>query len=196
MPFSVKLVFPEWTCCWICLIFFSTVGTLKSVWTWFAFFGFEMRRVDFVIGFAAPTKFTMVLQFVGTITLYTLQALNSARKSRITPFPIVFTLRDTRVCISHSNCRNISSNIEVPIYKALGLSTTLSIPYIDPHDCHIWFGRHLNHLWFGSENNIVKDLVLLNDSFDIIWWEAILWISISIQIVWNAYNLEIELRLR
>jgi len=38
-----------------------TIGAFESMWTQFTFFGFETWRVDFVVGFAAPTKFTIVL---------------------------------------------------------------------------------------------------------------------------------------
>jgi len=39
----------------------SIIGAFESVRIWFAFFGFNVWRVDFVVGFAVPTKFTMVL---------------------------------------------------------------------------------------------------------------------------------------
>jgi len=142
-----------------------TIGAFENVWTQFTFFGFKIWRVDFVIGFTALTEFTMVLQLVRSITLYTFWALNSIRESQMTPFRTVFTLRDTRVHISHSNHCNKPSNIETSIYKAFSLSTTLSILYIDLHNRHIWSGRHFNYLWFGSKSNIVEDLVLLDDSF-------------------------------
>ena len=174
MPLSVETVLPEWTCYWVCLMLSSTIGAFESMWTQFAFFGFEVWRVNFVVGFATPTKFTMVLQLVRSIILYAFWALNPARESQMTPFPTVFTLRDTRVCISHSNCHNKPSDIETSIYKAFSLSTALSIPYINLYNCYIWFERHFNHLWFGYESNIVEYLVLLNDSFYVIWWEVLL----------------------
>ena len=104
-----------------------TISTFESVQTQFAFFGFEMWRVDFVVGFVAPTKFMMVLWLVRSITLYAFWALNLARESQMTPFPTVFTLRDTRVRVSHSNYCNKPSDIETSIYKAFSLSTVLSI---------------------------------------------------------------------
>jgi len=39
----------------------SKIGAFESIWTWFAFFDLEVWKVDFVVGFATPTKFTMVL---------------------------------------------------------------------------------------------------------------------------------------
>jgi len=168
IPLSVEMVLPEQTCYWVYLMFSSTIGTFESMQTQFAFFGFEMWRVDFVVGFVASTEFTMVLWLVRSITLYIFWALNPAGESRMTPFPTVFTLRDTRVHVSHSNHCNKPSDIEILIYKAFSLSTALSIPYIDPHNCHIWFGRHFNYPWFGCESNIVRDLVLLDDSFYVI----------------------------
>jgi len=93
--------------------------------------------------------------------------LNSARESQITPFSTVFTLRNTRVHISYSNCCNIPSDIETPINKAFSLDSTLSIPNVDLYDHYIRLGRYFDHPWFGSKGNVVEDLILLNDIFNV-----------------------------
>jgi len=52
----------------------------------------------------------------------------------MSPSPAVFALKDTRVHVGSSNGGNILPHIETPINKALGLTPTLNIPYIDPND--------------------------------------------------------------
>jgi len=141
MLLSVKLVLSEWTSYRIHLMLSSTIGTFKGVWTQFAFFGLKAQRINFVICFAAPTKFIVILWLVRSIALYAFRALNSARESRMTPFPTVFTLRNTRVRISHSNCCNIPSDIETPINKVFSLDSTLGIPNVDPYNCYIVIRR-------------------------------------------------------
>jgi len=152
-----------------------------------------MWRIDFVVGFAVPTKFAMILWLMRFIILYAFWSLNHTRESWMTPFPTVFMLRDTRVSVSHSNHCNKPSNIETLIYKAFSFSTTLGIPYIDPHDCHIWFGRHFDHPRLGCKSNTVEDLILLDNIFNIAWYKVFLRIAASLRIVWDAYDLEIEL---
>ena len=85
----------------------------------------------------------------------------------MTPFPTVFTLRNTRVYISHSYHRNIPSDIETLIYKAFTLDSTLDIPNVNPHNYHIRFGRYFDHPRFRGKDNVIKDLILLNDILDI-----------------------------
>ena len=174
MPLSVKPVLPEWTSYWIHLMFSSTIGIFEGVWTQFAFFGFKVWRINFVVHFVVLTKFTVILWLVRSIALYTFQALNSARESQTISFSTVFTLRNTRVYISHSNCCNIPSDIKIPINKTFSLDSTLGIPNVDPYDHYIRLGRYFDYPQFGDKGNVVKDLILLNDIFNIFWWEMFL----------------------
>ena len=196
MPLSVKPVLPEQTSYWIHLMLSLTIGTFKGVQTQFTFFGFKMWRINFVVHFATPTKFTVILWLVRSVALYTFQALNSARKSWMTLFPTVFTLRNTRVHISHSNCYNIPSDIEAPINKALSLDSTLGIPNVNLYNHYIRLGRYFDHSQFGEKGNVVEDLILLNDIFDVFWWETFLWVVASMWIIQDAYDLEVWFRLR
>ena len=82
-------------------------------------------------------------------------------------FPTVFTLRNTRVHISHSYHHNIPSDIETLIYKAFTLDSALGIPNVNPHNYYIRFGRYFDHPWFGGKDNVIEDLILLNDILNI-----------------------------
>jgi len=174
VPLSIEVVLPEWTCCRVCLIFSSTIGTLERVQTWFTFLGFKAWWISLFIGLAALAEFAMILWFVGSIILNALWTLDSTRKSQMTPFPAVFTLWDFRVHISCPNSCNKSSDVEAPIDKSFGFYTALSIPDINLYNCHIQFGRCFNHSWLGCKSDVVKNLVLLDNSFDITWGEVIL----------------------
>ena len=193
MPFFIELIFPEWTCYCICLMLSMAVHIFEGVPTQFAFFGFEVWRINFIVRFAVPSEFIVIFWLVRSVTLYAFWALSSARESRMTPLPTVFTLRNARVHISHSNCRNIPSDIETLINKAFSLDSTLCIPNVDPHNGHIRLRWYFDYPWFGGKSNVVKDMILLYDVFDIIWCDALLRVVASTQIIWDANDLEVWL---
>ena len=118
-----------------------------------------------------------------SVTLYAFWALNSARESHMTPFSTVFTLRNARICISHSNCCNIPSDIETSINKAFSLDSALCIPNVDPHSSHIRLRRDFDHPWFGGKSNVVEDMILLYDVFDVVWCDMLLRIVASMWII-------------
>ena len=171
----------------------STIGIFEGMQTWFTFFGFKIQRINFVVCFAAPTKFAVILWLMRSVALYTFWALNSARESQITPFSTVFTLRNTRVHISYSNCCNIPSDIETPINKAFSLDSTLCIPNVDPHNGHIRLWRYFDYPRFGGKGNVVEDMILLYDVFGIVWCDVLLGVVASTWIIWDANDLEIWL---
>jgi len=49
-------------------------------------------------------------------------------------FPAIFTLWNSRVHVSSSNCYNISSNIEAMVDEALSSAATLNVPNINPNN--------------------------------------------------------------
>ena len=193
MLFFIELIFPERTCCCICLILSMAVYTFEGVWTWFAFFGFEVWRINSIIHFAAPSEFAVIFWLVRSITLYTFWVLNSARESQMTPLPTVFTLRNTRVRISHSNHRNIPSNIETLINKTFSLDSTLCVPNVDPHNGHIRLWWYFDYPRFGGKGNVVEDMILLYNVFSIIWCDVLLEVVASMWIIWDADDLEVQL---
>ena len=135
--FFIEPIFPERTYCCICLMLSMAVHTFEGVQTRFAFFGFKAWRINFIVHFAVPSRFVVIFWLVRSITLYAFWALNSARESQMTLLPTVFTLRNARVCISHSNRYNIPSDIETLINKAFSLDSTLCVLNVDPHNGYI-----------------------------------------------------------
>jgi len=92
----------------------------------------------------------------------------------MTLFSVVFTLQDSRVRISRPNSCNISSNVEAPINEFFGFYTTLSIPDVNLYNHYVQFETCFDYSWLGYKSNIVKNLVLLDNSFDITRRELVL----------------------
>ena len=190
---SVEPMSPKETWVWICLMIASTVRAFEWMRTQFAFSCFKERRICLWVSFATPAELTMVFRFVGPIALDAFSSLDSTQEHGMIPFPAIFILWNPKVYVSTFNSRNELTNIEASVNKSLGFTATLNISYIDLNDRHVWFRRHFDDTWFGCKSNIVKNLILLDDSFNIVWGKAIL--SIAMREERNTYNLEIRLRL-
>jgi len=78
VPFSVESMSPKRTLVGISLMVALAVRAFEQMGAWFAFLGFQSRWVDFGISLAAPTEFSVVFGFVGTITFDAFGPLNSA----------------------------------------------------------------------------------------------------------------------
>jgi len=61
-----------------------------------------MRRVSFEVGFATPTKVTVVFRFVGSIAFNESKPLEMACEHSVVPLPAVFILWNARVYVSFS----------------------------------------------------------------------------------------------
>ena len=109
------------------------------------------------------------------------------------PLPAILTFGYPWVYVHLSNCSNVPSNIKASIDKVLSLAPTLNIPNVYPDNGHIRLGRNLDDSWFGSKNNIVKNLILLYDVFDIARRETNL--RIIVGVIWDAYDFQIGLGL-
>lgn len=79
------------------------INALECMWTQFSLLSFVTRRVSFEVGFAAPTKVTVVFGFVGSIAFNTTRPLEMIRECSMTPLPAVFALWDARVHVSSSH---------------------------------------------------------------------------------------------
>jgi len=191
VPLSVKPMSLKGTWVWIYLMIALTVRAFEWMRIQFVFLCFKARRICLWVSFVTLAELTMVFRFVGPIVLDAFGPLDSTWECGMTPFPAVFILRNPRVYVSISNSHNEPTDIEASVNKSLGFTATLDIPYIDPNNCHVWFRRHFDDAWFEYKSNIVENLILLDDSFNIVWGKAIL--SIAMREKRNTYNLEIRL---
>jgi len=115
----------------------TTVGALKCVWTWFAFFCLKVRRIDLLVCFAISPKLMVVLSLVKTIAFDIFGFLDMAGQSCMSPLPAVLTLRNSWIHIGFLNCHDKPPYIKTPVYKTLSLTATLDIPNVNPNDQHI-----------------------------------------------------------
>jgi len=108
-----------------------------------------------------------MLRFVWPIAFDVFSSLNSAQKRGVTPFPAIFALGDSRIHICSSNCSDIVAYIKAPVDEKFSVLATLNIPYIDPNNGHVRFWQNLDNSRFGCKSNVVENVILLKNSFDI-----------------------------
>ena len=101
------------------------------------------------------------------ITLHTFSPLDAAHFSHVTPLSTVLTLRNTQVHIGSVDHGNITSNIEMSVDNFLGIGSVLHVLDIDPYDSYVWLGQNLDDSRFRCENNIVEDVDLFEDFFNV-----------------------------
>ena len=194
VPFSVELMPPEWALVGVGLVITPTIRAFEWVRAWFTFLCLETWWVCLLIRFAAPPKFTVVLGFVWTIALDILGTLDSARKDCMSPPPAVFALEHAQVHVSPSESNDIPANVKALIDKALSFASALIVPNVDPDNRHVWLGQYFDNPWSRCEFDIIKYLVLFQDSFDVTSIEAIL--SLAIWEEEDTNDLEVRFWLR
>jgi len=111
----------------------------------------------------------------------------------VAPFPAIFALGNSGIHICSSNRSNVVIHIEAPIDKQFSIMTTLYIPYIYPDDGHVGLWRDFDYSWSGCKRNIVKDVVLFEDGFNIRRCEFLL--GVHMRVVWYANDFQIRFRL-
>ena len=79
------------------------------------------------------------------ITFYTFCPLNSAYACRVAPFPAVFALRNAWIHDCALNSGNVPSYIKPSVDKGFGFGATLSIPNVNPYNCHVRLWRDLDY---------------------------------------------------
>jgi len=167
VPFPVEAMPPKWTVVGVGLVISFAVGALEGVRAWFALFGFKSGGINFSIRFTTPTEFSMMFRFVRPVAFDAFGSLESTRECGVTPFPAIFTLRDSRIHVCSSNRCDMVAHIEAPVNEKFSVLPALHIPDVNPNDGHIGFWRDFDDPWFGCEGDIVEYMILFKNSFDI-----------------------------
>ena len=68
----------------------------------------------------------------------------------MSPFLAVFALGNFWVHVCSLDGSDVLSYVEAPVDEHLGIGPTLDVPYIDPYNRHVRFGRDLDNSRFGS----------------------------------------------
>ena len=108
-------------------------------------------------------------------------------------FPVSFALGNSGTHICSSNCSNFVTHIEAPIDKQFSIMTTLYVPYIYPDDGHVGLWRDFDYSWSGCKRNIVEDMILFEDGFNICQYEFLL--GVHMKVIWYANDFQIQFRL-
>jgi len=148
MPLSIEAMSPKWTVVGVSLVISFAVGTLERMRAWFALLGFQSRRVNFSVSFAAPTELSMVFRLVWAITFNALCPLYPARESGMSPFPAIFALGNSGIHVCSSDGSDIVADIEASVYKHFSIMSALNVPYVYPDNCHVRLWRNFDYSWF------------------------------------------------
>ena len=109
----------------------------------------------------------MVFRFVWTVALDAFSSLNATQKGGVSPLPAILALENSRIHIHTSNCGDVIAHIEAPVNEKFSIFSTLNIPDVDPNNGHIRLRRDFNNSRFRHEGDVVENMILLEDGFDV-----------------------------
>ena len=144
------------------------VKTFERVRARIALLSLKSGRVSLIISFTAPHKMLVMVSRMWTVILNGLGPLNMTYPCCVTLLPTILALRNTWVYICTLYSSDEGSNVEASIDDFLGIRLTLSVPNINPNDGHVGFRRDLNDVRLGCKDNVVKEMVTLENVFDLI----------------------------
>ena len=190
IPFFVEVVLPKWILHQVNNMGTLAVEILKWIRAWLTLLCFKSRWVDLSVSFAIPGKFPMIIGTMGTIALSAFRSLNVTDSCWVTPLLAIFTLRDARVHVGTFHCSNNVSDIESSVDDFSSVATILVVPNIDPDNCHIQLGRDFNNVWSWCKDDVVEDMIIFEDVFDILRGDMCARI---VNVIWNAYDFKVRL---
>jgi len=89
------------------------------------------------------------------------------QKGGVSPLPAILVLGNSRIHIRTSNCDDVIAHIEAPVNEKFSVFSTLNIPDVDPNNGHIQLRRDFNNFRFRCERDVVENMILLEDGFDV-----------------------------
>ena len=132
----------------------------------------------------------MIIGTMETIALSAFRSLNVTDSCQVTPLPAIFALGDARVHVGTPYCSNNVSDIESSVDDFSSVATILVVPNIDPDNCHIWLGRDFNNVWSWRKDDVVENMIIFEDVFDILRGDMHARI---VNVIRNAYNFKVRL---
>jgi len=110
----------------------------------------------------------MVFGKVRAITPHTLRSLYTTDSCHMTPLPAVLVLWYAWVYICTLNCCDETTNVEPSVNDFLSIGSVLRVPNVNLYDGYVGFGGYLDDVWFRGEDNVVKQVVVLQNIFDVV----------------------------
>ena len=177
---------------WVSKVGIFAIEALECVRARITLLSFEPRRIWFGVSFTIPSKLTMMFSYMRAIAFYAFGSLDMAYLCWMTSLPTILTLRDTRIYIGVSH-HDDTSYIKTFINNFLSIITVFGILYVNPDNSHVRFRRDLDNAWFWCEDDIIKDMIILEDAFNIFRKDT----SVGfVNKVWNAHSFKVGLWLR
>ena len=102
----------------------------------------------------------------------------------------IFALGDTKVHIGTPHYSNNVSNIESSVDDFSSIATILVILNINLDNYYIQLGRDFNNVWSQHKDNVIEDVIIFEDAFDILRGDMHARI---VNIIQNAYNFKVRL---
>jgi len=104
---------------------------------------------------------------VWAVALDAFSSLNAIQKGGVSPLPAILTLGNSQIHICTSNCGDVIAHIEAPVNEKFSIFPTLNIPDVYPNNGHIRLRRDFNNSRFRREGDVVENMILLEDGFDV-----------------------------
>ena len=120
-----------------------------------------------------------MFRFMRTITLNAFSLLDSTHECEMTPLLAICVLEYTRVHICSSDCSDVVAYIEASVDEKFCVLTALHILNIDLDYGYIWLGRDFDDSWLGREGNVIENMILFHNGFDIQWSKFLLRVRMS-----------------
>ena len=111
---------------------------------------------------------TVVFSKVRAITPHTLRSLYMTDSCCMILLPAILALWYTWVHICTLSCCNETTDVKPSVNDFLSVGSVLHIPNVDPYDGYVGFGGYLDNAWFRGEDNVVEQVVVLQNIFDIV----------------------------
>ena len=70
--------------------------------------------------------------------------------------------------------------------------SALNIPYVYPDNCHVGLRRNFDYSWFWRKRDVIEDMVLLKDCFDISWCKFFLQVRMGVE--WDTDDFQVWFR--
>ena len=84
------------------------------------------------------------------------------------PLPAILALWYAWVHIYTLNCCDETTNVEPLVNTFLSIGSVLHVPNVNLYDGHVGFGGYLDDAWFRGEDNVIEQVVVLQNIFNII----------------------------
>ena len=134
----------------------------------------------------------MVFRLVWAITFDALCPLYPAWESGMSPFLAIFALENSRIHVCSSDGSDIVANIEASVYKHFSIMSTLNVPYVYPDNCHVGLQRNFDYSWFWHKRDVIEDMILSKNCFDISWCKFFLRVQMGIE--WDTDDFQVWFR--